>query len=198
MENLCLHLTSRCKTVQGAWCLLSSYCGLENTTELWMKPCCSDTLIPKLYFILYWGIIVLQCWRNFFLYNSESATCMYISSPFWSCLQNPHLTHLGHQRTPGWPACAMQQHPTSCPFYTWQCINVSAILSIQPTLSFPSLCPQVHLLCLHLYSCPASRFIRPFFWISYTHTHTHTYTHTYVCVNIWWYLFFSFWLNDRL
>ena len=123
--------------------------------------------------------------EEFFLYNSESATCTYISSPFWSSLQNRHLTHVGHHRTLGWAACAMQQHPTSYPFYTWECIYVSAILSIHPTLSFPSQCPQVHLLCLHLYCYPANRFIRPFFWISYTHTHTHTYTHTRMYVLIY-------------
>ena len=35
----------------------------------------------------------------------------------------------------------------------------SASLSVLPTLSFSSLCPQVHCLCLHIYSCLANRFI---------------------------------------
>ena len=37
------------------------------------------------------------------------------------------------------------------------CIYVSATLC--PTVSFPMLCPQVCCLCLHLYFCPADRFI---------------------------------------
>ena len=31
----------------------------------------------------------------------------------------------------------------------------------------PSACPQVHSLCLHLYSCPATRFFRTFFFFSF-------------------------------
>ena len=51
-----------------------------------------------------------------------------------------------------------------------------------PAYPSPSPCPQVCSLLLHLYSCPAPRFIRTFllyFWIPY------------ICVSIW-YLFSSF------
>ena len=44
----------------------------------------------------------------------------------------------------------------------------------------PSTCPQVHSLRLHLYSCPAPRFFRNFFFQI-----------PYICVSIW-YLFFPF------
>ena len=33
-----------------------------------------------------------------------------------------------------------------------------------PQLPSPTLCPQVHSLCLHLYSCPVTRFISTFFF----------------------------------
>ena len=47
----------------------------------------------------------------------------------------------------------MIQHlPTSCPLYTWWCIDVTATLSTAP-------CRRVHSLRLCLYSCPALKFI---------------------------------------
>ena len=47
-----------------------------------------------------------------------------------------------------------------------QCIYVNATFSICPTLSSPSLCPQVHSLHLHLYYCCANKFISTIFLIS--------------------------------
>ena len=38
-------------------------------------------------------------------------------------------------------------------YFSHGSIYVSATLSIHPAFPFPSLCPQVHSLCLHLYSC---------------------------------------------
>ena len=49
-------------------------------------------------------------------------------------------------------------------FYTWKCIYIYQCYS--PILShplLPSLYPQIHSLCLHLYSCPANRFISTIF-----------------------------------
>ena len=51
-----------------------------------------------------------------------------------------------------------------------------------PAYPSPSLCPQVHSLCLHLYSCPAPRFIRTIFILIFRF-------HIYVSIR---YLFFSF------
>ena len=74
--------------------------------------------------------------------------------------------------------------PTSYLFYIWYYIYVHATLSLRLSLSFPPPCPQVHSLCLRLYSCPAPRFfITIFFYIPYT------------CVSIQ-YLFFSFSLTS--
>ena len=49
----------------------------------------------------------------------------------------------------------------------------------------PTPCPQVHSLCLCLYSCPAPRFIRTIFF----------FRSVYICVSIW-YLSYSFWLTS--
>ena len=51
----------------------------------------------------------------------------------WSDLAAP----AGHHRAPNWAPCAIQQVPTSYLVSTWYCINVSAALSVQPTLPFP-------------------------------------------------------------
>ena len=43
-----------------------------------------------------------------------------------------------------------------------------------PVYPSPSPCPQVHALCLHLYSCPAPRFFRTFFFLVSIHMCQHT------------------------
>ena len=65
---------------------------------------------------------------------------------------------LGHHRALSWAPCAIQQLPTSYPFYIWYCIYVNSSLPVHPTFSFTR-CPQVCSLCRHLYSCCANRFI---------------------------------------
>ena len=77
-----------------------------------------------------------------------------------SLILSPLPTPLGHHRASSWVPCAIQQLPTNYLFYTWQCIYVSAALPICPILSCPSPCPQVHSLCLHLYSCAAKWMIQ--------------------------------------
>ena len=45
-------------------------------------------------------------------------------------------------------------------YYTFGSVYMSVLLSLCPTFpSPPPPCPQVHSLCLHLYFCPATRFI---------------------------------------
>ena len=66
-------------------------------------------------------------------------------------------------------------------YFTFGSIYMSVPLShFVPAYPSPSLCPQVHSLHLHLYSCPAPRFFRTIFFLI-----------PYICVTIW-YLFFSF------
>ena len=67
-------------------------------------------------------------------------------------------------------------------YYTFGSVYMSVLLSLCPTFpSPPPPCPQVHSLCLHLYFCPATRFIRTFSFFQII----------YICVSIR-YLFFSF------
>ena len=48
-------------------------------------------------------------------------------------------------------------------YFTLGCVYMSVILfHFVPAYPSPSPCPQVHSLCLCLYSCPAPRFIRTF------------------------------------
>ena len=59
-------------------------------------------------------------------------------------------------------------------YFTFGSIYISMLLShFVPAYLSPSLCPQVHSLHLHLYSCPAPRFFRTIFLDSiYTCQHT--------------------------
>ena len=110
--------------------------------------------------------------------RSESLICINIS-PYPLPLEPPsHPSKLSQS----WSPCAMQQLPTSHPFYIWQCIYVNATLSLRPSFPFPP-CPQVHSLHLHLYSCPATRFIDTIFLKI-----------PYICVSIW----YCFSLSDLL
>ena len=70
-------------------------------------------------------------------WSESSVICIHISPPSWT----PHPTPLGRHRAQGWSPCAIQWLPTSCLFYTWQCIHVSPNLPIHPTLPFR---PCVH------------------------------------------------------
>ena len=75
-------------------------------------------------------------------------------------------TPLGGHKAPSWSPCAMRLLPTS--YFTFGSVYVSMPLS-HPVTSYPSPspCPQIHSLCLGLYSCPASRFIRTVFFFRF-------------------------------
>ena len=67
-------------------------------------------------------------------------------------------------------------------YFTFGSVYMSVLLShFVPAYPSPSPCPQVHSLCLCLFSCPAPRFIRNFFFFQIP----------YICVSIQ-YLFYSF------
>ena len=65
----------------------------------------------------------------------------------------PQTTHLGHHRAPSWAPCAIAQHPTSYPFYTWECIYVKTKSLISSHPSFP---PSMS---THLFSTSAFLFV---------------------------------------
>ena len=90
----------------------------------------------------------------------ESAICIYIYS---LPLEAPSL-HPPHPSRSSQNAELSSQFCTRASYYlpvlhTVICVYVKATLSAQLTHSFPSCIPQVHSWHLHLYSCPANRFI---------------------------------------
>ena len=94
------------------------------------------TILNFLKFIFNWGIIALQCCVGFCHTTMWiSHKYIYISPSFWTS----HWLSVLH----------MEMY--ICQYYP---LNWSHLLF--PTLL---LCPQVCSLCLHLYSCPANRFI---------------------------------------
>ena len=60
-------------------------------------------------------------------------------------------------------------------YFTFGSVYMSMLLSqFVPAYPYPSPCPQVHSLCLHLYSCPAPRFIRTIFFLDSIYMCQHT------------------------
>ena len=53
-------------------------------------------------------------------------------------------------RAPSWVLCAVEQPPTTCLFYTWDCMHVSPNLLVHPTLPF-SAWEVKHLLTNHTF-----------------------------------------------
>ena len=50
----------------------------------------------------------------------------------------PQIHPPGHHRAVSWAPSVTQQLPTSCLFYTWSCIYISAPVSAHRTLPFPT------------------------------------------------------------
>ena len=117
----------------------------------------------------YWSIIVLPCCVSFCCQWSESATCVHMSPPIshmCTCVSShqpcvyicllplgppSHLytiaTPLGHHTALSRASYTLQQVPTSCLVYTWQCMYVSTNLPICSAPLRP--CVQTSL----LYTC---------------------------------------------
>ena len=68
---------------------------------------------------------------NLYVYIFIPSLCILLST---SLMSQPSRYH----RVPDWAPSVILQLPTSCLFYTWQCLCVDATLSICPTLFFPS------------------------------------------------------------
>ena len=111
------------------------------------------------FFFFNWCVIALQCCVSFCCkttWTSYKYTC--VSSLLNHLLPPSHLSRWAQssEMSSLWPTAASH----------WQSIlhmvvYMSVLPSIHPSLSFPlpPLCPCVCSLYLHLYSCPANRFI---------------------------------------
>ena len=122
---------------------------------------------------------------QFLLYNKVNQLYAYLY---------PHIPSLSHlpPTLPIPPLQVVAKHRADLPvlcgcfplaiYFTFGSVYMSVLLShFIPAYPFPSPCPQVHSLRLCLYSCPAPRFIRTFFFFQIP----------CICVSIWC-LFFSF------
>ena len=131
-----------------------------------------------LYFIFLTSLLGYNCFTmvcQFLLYNKVNQLYIYIYPHIFSLLPLP----------PTLPIPALPVLRNCFPLViclTFGSVYMSMPLShYVPSYPSPSPCPQVHSLCLRLYSCPAPRFCRNFFFFNIP----------YICVNMW-YLFFSF------
>ena len=144
---------------------------------------------------------VTHVWFFFFLtslleYNCFTMLCQFLLynkvNQLYVCIY-PHISSLLRlpPTLPIPPLQVVTKHGADIPVlcscfplaicFTFGSIYMSVLLShFIPAYPYPSTCPQVHSLHLHLYSCPAPRFIRTIFFQI-----------PYICVSIW-YLFFSF------
>ena len=115
-------------------------------------------------FFLNWCLIALQCCVRFrSLTTRISCMCTHMP-PLWSLPGPCPYTHPLDDRTaPNWAPGAMRELPTGYLFYTWKCVHVGVTLLIHPSYSLPYCAQKSILLCLHLSSCPANRFISTIF-----------------------------------
>ena len=116
----------------------------------------------------YWSIIALKWCVSFCCITKWiSYTFTYIPISLPSCVSlPPSLSHPSR-----WTQSTKPDLPVLCGcfplaiYFTFGSVYVSMLLShFVPASPSPSPCPQVHSLCLRLYSGPAPRFIRTFFF----------------------------------
>ena len=130
---------------------------------------CLENMHPILFFfltsLLEYNCFTMVCY--FLLYNKVNQLYIYICSHISSLLRlppshPPYPTPLGGHKAQSWSPCAMRLLPTS--YFTFGSVYMFMPLShFVPAYPSPSRL-QVHSLHLRLYSCPAPRFFRNFFF----------------------------------
>ena len=126
-------------------------------------------ICPSPQFFLSPGIIFCCC--QFLLYNKVNQLYIYIYPHNSSLLRLPPTLPIP-------PLQVVTKHRADLPvlcgcfplaiYFTFGSIYKSMPLShFVPAYPSPSLCPQVHSLCLRLYSCPAPRFFRTIFFFRF-------------------------------
>ena len=124
--------------------------------------------IPGAILCFTWGIIALQCCMSFGCTKKGISSVSTESPSLWPSLPAaPHPTSPGiTEHRAGSPALWAGPHwPSSSQAVVHVCQAQSPNLSQPP---FLPLGPHVHPLHLHLYSCPANRFICTIFFWSHT------------------------------
>ena len=149
------------------------------------------TTIYDMCFIFYYfltSLLEYDCFTmvcQFLLYNRVNQLYIYIYPHIPSLLRLPPTLPIP-------PLQVVTKHRADLPvlcgcFPLAICFTFGSVYKFMPLSHFipaylsPSPCPQVHSLHLCLYSCPAPRFVRTFFFFQIP----------YICVSIR-YLFFSF------
>ena len=133
--------------------------------------------------LLEYNYITMLC--QFLLYNKVNQLYAYIYPHIPSLLCLPPTLPIS-------PLLVIKKHQADLPvecscfplamYYTFGSVYMSTPLShLVPAYPYPSPCTSVHSLHLRLYSCPAPRFFRTFFFFKIQ----------YICVSIR-YLFFPF------
>ena len=143
----------------------------QSPHSLYSRPHCyrlNLPLQPTFYSSAMFSIYSFYLIGIYLLYNvvlvsavqrSESAICIHISPPSWTSLPPPHIP----------PIQVITEHRAEIPVlyrrfplaicFTHGSINMSILISQFNPLPSPTLCPHICSLHLHLYSCPAYRFI---------------------------------------
>ena len=80
----------------------------------------------------------ILCWLLPCINTNQPQVRTYLLLPGCPPNLSPHPTPPGGHRALGWTPLDTQQIPTGYLFYTWWCVCFHTILSIRPTLSFPS------------------------------------------------------------
>ena len=135
--------------------------------------------------LLEYNCFTMVC--QFLVYNKVNQLYIYIYTQISSLLRLPPTLPIP-------PLQVVTKHQADLPvlcgcfplaiYFTFGSVYMSMPLShFIPVYPSHSPCPQVHSLCLHLYSCPNSRFFRSFFFFFFQIP--------YICVSIRC-LFFSF------
>ena len=116
------------------------------------------------FFFLNTSLLEYNCFTilcQFLLYNRVNQPYAYIYPHIPSLLSLPPTLHIS-------PLQAITKHQADLPvlccccslayYFTFYTVYMLMLLSLHLSLPPPLPCPQVRSLCLHLYSCPSTRF----------------------------------------
>ena len=132
--------------------------------DSWHNTCvCVCVCVCVFKFIFNWRIIALQYYVGF-CHTTTWISLKYTHVPTLPNLP-PYPTSLGCHRAPFWAPCVIYQPPIII-YFTYSSVYISVLLCPffprYPSSAIATVC----VLCLHLYSWPANRFIGTIFLAS--------------------------------